>query len=381
METCFLFADHWSGEQILSLGLDNTGEQSADLLMRTAEEIRALHAVKTIVVVPTALASIHLISLPWLSEGKARVAIPYALEEQLAQSMHTLHYAFNRQFYQADQYLVAVIDKTWLEALTDRLLQHGIDFDAITLDWFALKSNELCVVKAGFLVNSTPFKGALPKPMLAPFLTEHSALFTPLYFSEHTIDSSNAAAGIVQVEFPLWVAKRLLHQPYINLCQGEFQQGNTQENNRYWYKVVLAMAIGLLFSFLAMGWMKIHQLNRQIQGLDQQISVIYHEFFPEAKVVISPKFRISQLLKSGSSNQSMAFWQGLGKFSEAYTQHPVTITQFRFENQRLTVNIGGKDFDVLAAFQQGLLAKGLHVIQRQAASKDGGVVAALEITW
>ena len=114
MATCFLFAQHFTDESCLSLRIDDLGQLEAPLERRSLDAIRALQVkANTIVVLPTDNSSLHYVELPWLGESKARAALPYALEEQVAQHVVTLHVAFDQQHYQNKQYLVVVIDKVF----------------------------------------------------------------------------------------------------------------------------------------------------------------------------------------------------------------------------------------------------------------------------
>ena len=96
MTTCFLFARQFYDEACLSLRLDKNGEIDAPLSLRSFQEFKSLQRQsRTIIVLPTERSSLFEIELPWLGERKARAAIPYALEEQLAQNVATLHFAFD----------------------------------------------------------------------------------------------------------------------------------------------------------------------------------------------------------------------------------------------------------------------------------------------
>lgn len=139
MTTCFLFADQLDENACLSLCLDPSGQVAAPLQMRSFAEIKDLQKdAHTIVVLPTEKASVQEVELPWLGERKGRAALPYALEEQLAQPVPSLHFAFDKAHYQNQRYLVVVMDKQYLLNLIKTVMEAGLLFDAVTIDWFAV---------------------------------------------------------------------------------------------------------------------------------------------------------------------------------------------------------------------------------------------------
>ena len=100
MATCVLFIENLDAEGCFCLRLDALDEVDAPLQKRSPDDIRVIQEnARTIVVIPTAAAGLHVFNLPWLGERKAREAIPYALEEQVAQPVTELHFAFDKAHY------------------------------------------------------------------------------------------------------------------------------------------------------------------------------------------------------------------------------------------------------------------------------------------
>ena len=74
--------------------------------------------------------------------------------------------------------------------------------------------------------------------------------------------------------------------------------------------------MSLVISLLLVNAINLYLVNKQTQKIDDQIAVIYHEFFPGAKQVISPKFRIMQLLKNNNAEDQNRFWFLLNQFAK-----------------------------------------------------------------
>ena len=85
---------------MLTVRVDMQGQIEQPLQMRTIEEIRVLQEnARTIVVFPTAWCGLYQVELPLLSDSKARVAIPFALEDHIAQAVAQVHFGFVKVYY------------------------------------------------------------------------------------------------------------------------------------------------------------------------------------------------------------------------------------------------------------------------------------------
>jgi general secretion pathway protein L len=103
-------------------------------------------------------------------------------------------------------------------------------------------------------------------------------------------------------------------------------------------------------------------------------------FFPQAQQVISPRFRIGQLLKSQKNLGDNPLWLLLNQLTQAMQQGGSTIEQFKFQGQTLHVTVLSHDFDALEALQTSLQKAGVTVKQSQASSHEKQVMATLELS-
>lgn len=382
MGTCFLFAQHFTDESCLSLRINEQGHIDAPLEQRSFDELRALqNNARTVVVLPTEHSSLHQVELPWLSESKARAALPYALEEQVAQSVTTVHIAFDHEHYQNKQYLVVVIDRLFLQQLMDRFDNALLVFDTITLDWFALNSDEVVMSETSLLVKDNAFYGALSTEPAHLFLTRRLSSSPLLSFKDSTPAlQSFPLCQVIEGSFYEWTAQRLLTTKPMNLCQGDLRHHTKQEKNGRWYQVIAVLAGVWLVSIFVVNAIVSHYLTGKISDIDQKIALIYREFFPQAHQVISPVFRVKQLLKEGRSGQDSTLWQLENTLATAMTQGEFTIEQLRYQNKILAVTLIAKDFAALDGLQLRLQKAGVKVTQAQASSQhEQQVTATLEL--
>ena len=382
MATCFIFTEDLDEEHCLSLRLDQNGHVEAPLASRSIHEARALQLdAQTIVVMPTENSGLYEIELPWLGERKARAAIPYALEDQLAQNVASLHFAFDRRHYRNNHYLVAVTDKQLLVDLLAKLEVLHLDFDVLTLDWFALNENEACVTDRGLLVYDQLFKGAL-RGELADIYRSHRDKNTPvMVFNDSCLAFKKESATPIDSLYYSWVAQRLLQGNKIDLCQDDLQHGSQQHTNQFWYQACAIIGVLCLISTLFFNALYLHGLKTRIAVLDQKIAVIYRVFFPHASQIISPRFRIGQLLKTGLAGSGHSnLWPLLDNLGRAYKGKQMTIEQLRFQNETLSVTLVSPNFAALEKLQRLLQQAKVKVTQSEASSHEHQVVATLELS-
>lgn len=387
MATCFLFTHSLTDEGCLSVCLDQQGEIISPLAVRNFSEIKSLQKNnQTICILPSILFSLHRLALPLLADKKARAALPFALEDKLAQNVTSLHFAFDRNHYEDGHYLIVVGDKIYLTDLLARLKEKEISLNSVTLDWFALEKQELAILESYLLVNNQEFQGALSDDLSELYLNKIIATS-----SEHTLfifKDSNPAMLTITKSIPtvtkdnafVWLAQRLQNKKAINLCQGELEHQGTKSTTKRWYQAAIAMSIIWIISLLVTNGLKLYSLNKDTVAVDNQIATIYRKFFPQAQQVISPKFRISQLLKSNQSNVDSSFWFLLNTLSKAIKNNNAHIEQVRFQNQILLVTLNTKSFEELESLQTRLQKMNIKVRQTQASTEKEKVVGTLELS-
>ncbi len=378
MDTLFLFANHLDETGCFCLKMSADGALITPPAQRSFAEIKSLQSeCKTLVIEASEHVSLLNLEFSWLPERKARVAIPYALEEKLAQPVDELHFAFDKARYQNNQYLITVISKQRIRYLMQLLNEQGIEFSGITVDWFALEPQELCISEATLLINTDDFKGALSGELADIYLKNHPQ-YQPLLFADSTlsIDSSFPKS---QEASPIWIAQRILKSQLMNLCQGEMQHGHKADLIKKGYQLAGVLFCLWLISLLVVNAIKLHLLNKQTQKIDGQIAAIYHEFFPDAKQVISPRFRISQLLKSNNVEEQNRFWFLLNQFAKVMKNDHNALEQLRYQNKTLSVTIISTDFASLEELENELKKLQLKVKQTQASTREQHVVATLEL--
>lgn len=366
MSIAYLFISSLKDGQALSLRLDEQGQIDQQLALRSLDDYRDMaKEAKSIIILPSNKASIHLIELPKLSDNKARAALPFALEESLAQPVDELHFAFKQMPKDAQQYCVIVLDKHYFAECYQTLLDNLVPITEITLDWSALKANESCQTPDYLLIQHPLINGAINTNLMkdtAEFQCEHQEKF----------ENSEQACQ--------FIAKRLFEQPCINLCQGEFQLKQQKNDYRSWYKTAAISALICLCSFILSKGVLLWQLNHKIKTIDTDITKSYQHFFPDAKQVINPRFRISALLSEQDNQSTQGLWPVLLKLESAFNSKQLTVSSLQWRQNRLSITLLSPNFKTLETLQNKLQNTGLKVAQTQATTKNEQVQATLELS-
>lgn len=382
MACVFLFVEYLDDTGCMCVRLEDDASVSASLAHRTFAEIKTLQlGAHTVIVVPTTLGGLYRVDLPWLGDRKAREAIPFALEEQLAQKLQTLHFAFDKAHHQNNQYLVVVMDKPYLQDLIARLDEAGIMFHEITMDWFALHPHEILLAPSSVLLDVETYQGALSFDLAGVYLSKLADRSTVISFTDTPAEWNRYASTLVDDPFLIWVAKRLQQESRLNLCQGEFKRSRQQEGYSQRWLFILAGVAGLwLITALGVNIVNNIRLNHQLNLVDQDIAVIYRQFFPNSERVISPKFRITQLLHHDQgASKTGTLWQLLDKFEKSIKLKDMTIERMDFKSQLLSVTLKARDFSVLDSLGERLKQANVHVAQKQATSHEKYVTAVMEL--
>lgn len=208
MDTCFIFTEYLTETGCLCLKLAADGTQKVPPAELSFGDIKDLQKEsKTILVESCAQATLIELELPWLPERKARAAIPYALEDKLAQPVDELHFAFDKAHYQNHRYLICVIAKQRVLYLMHLMDEHEITFDTITLDWFALHENQVCINKDNLLINHESFKGALSGALALAYIKQHP-LNPPIVFNNSALNVNGVTEQSDQLSYT-WIAQKL----------------------------------------------------------------------------------------------------------------------------------------------------------------------------
>lgn len=413
----FIYLQPDSSGAVSWVRVEEPARQSLNVGHGTLQDIAAVSAgCRIIALVPGADVLLAIANIPAGNRQRAMNAIPYALEDQLATDVDTLHFALGERLDNTRIHAAAV-DRTHMDRWLDTLRQAHIEPDVITSEILALPWPEsvsgLATTSWVILVNGNkalvrtgPQTGWVADidnldALLRIALHESSAArpeqvrvihCTPaIPFGELLADT-----GItVDVEHSDEAMLSFLGRAYneknaINLLQGSYNR--REQLGKLWkpWRPALAMLAFLLMIQSGMTIADYLRLKTENDVLAQQIAQTYLRTFPDARKVVNPRAQMEQRLKElrGNGIETGGFISLLGDIGPSLKETPgIEIQRINYANTQgsnagkidLALSIG--DLQSLDQLKQRLTAQGKVTVSiESAASRDNKVEARLQIT-
>lgn len=344
--------------------VNNDGELTTKLSSGSLSDAASFTTGKKIVMLlDSNFISINQVKLPTKNKQKLLHAVPYALEEQLADEIEDLHFviASNKS---DDRTAVACVSKTLLDDIIRDCAEAGIKLDAILPDALCLMANDkqwaiLLDDNSAYIhqnsLSSTCIERDLYKDLLnhllsnEAFLAPEKILFLQIADSatesiEHEKLAHTEVIPVTYNEHPLVIfSGHYKNAMSLNLLQHEYKpvsKGNI--NIRRWQ---LAASLAAFWLCLHLGYLSFqnHHLDISNQELRSKIIAVYKESFPESKKFNNVRFQMESKLnelRSGNKSGNIDLISLLKDSHHAFTNtKDITIKDISFRNRHLDFTI------------------------------------------
>jgi general secretion pathway protein L len=322
---------------------------------------------------------IHLnhVQLPISNRQKMLRAVPFALEEQIADEVEDFHFVIGKTVADAGT-PVAGIRRDQLEQILAIFAEAGIYPDAIIPDVLCLPGNteQWCILQHQdrMLVEFDTSSGATIDAENLQFLLEASLagndqhtpekilLFqldgeTPAITAQALRDGIGGEAmpetempEIIEVSYnthPLVVfCGHYLDALPLNLLQGSYKP--KRRNAGKWQRWRLAASLGLIWLGLYFGAsvFELSQLRQKNDRLHVQIEQIYKKTFPDSKRIVNARVQMEQKLdelKGAGGAKDEGLLTLLGESIDAVSKvSDVSVQSLSFRNNRMDIELTGK---------------------------------------
>ena len=381
----FSSAEH----EIIASGKLNHAEQLSELTEKAQQrEVK--------VFVPGADVLLKRLTVPTKSQRAMRSAVPYMLEDELAQDVDDLFFAYANIANTDDDKncCVAVVDRAqmqlwqaWLAAANihtktmqpDTLAMPYIagQWSAIALEPTSVSSNETQIIVRqgewqGGTLDSSAWQFVLAHRLSASQKTKESHEITINAYSQLPYcDESSSYAGFTvvkeQEELPLALLAQHCHHSKFNLLQGEYkinERRSKNVNNWLWAAGFAACALLLNVSYKSV---KLWQLSTQQTQIEAQIIARYQQAFPQAKKVRIGTIK-SQLNRKitqlGGTSEQVGFLTMMAKIQPAFAKVPALKPEslkFDGNRQELRLQAIADDYQHFERFKGALNTANLDV--------------------
>jgi general secretion pathway protein L len=333
--------------------------------------------------------------VPGGSLARAQQAVPYALEELVADDVESLHFALGVKG-KADTYSVAVIAHKTMEAVTEQCREAGLRPTQIVpetlalpqLDsqgaegevWTALLDQDQVVVRLsanqGFATDpgmaSIMLGGARQAleegddPSLVIFRTGPPVDLTlPSDIEVETRSCDHRLA---------LYASGLATSPHINLLQGVYNPKKNFDKTWKPWRASAALAACLCAALFVGKWMDVRALDEQEAHLDAQIANAFKQALPDSRMQ-RPKRQIQSALNQLGGGNTDGFTNRLSQIAASLATQPQTrLKTIGYRNGRFDLDLNTDAVPTLDALKSELSQRGSLAMSVQSANRENNTV-------
>jgi general secretion pathway protein L len=322
------------------------------------------------------------VELPPKSAVKPQQLVAYALEEQLAADIDTLHFAVGARDPVTGRTAVAVVTRELMSAWVADITTHGITLSAVCAGASLLPDNPghtvvmldgdtLSLRRAGRSAIALPaddISAALEASLGAELAADDLIFYAaPHDWQQRSADvealRKHCASLKVQLlnagALPL-LAPQVAHGSYINLLSGEFapQVASSGGLRRWRFAAILAAALfAVHVAGLSLQWLQQHRSER---ALDAELGQIARNALPGDNGQGAVRARIQQrLLAAQGDANGGGFMPALAALAQALgTARGASLQALSFRDGGLDLKLKAGDAESLERIDQSLRSSG-----------------------
>lgn len=400
-----------SGDPVNWIAVDSQGHLLAAPGSGTLPEAAAqIHGRKAAVLVPAGDVLLTEATLPAKTGAKLAQVVPYALEEQVADDIDSLHFAVGRRDSGTGRTSVAVVDKAVMQSAMETLREAGIAPALLASEASLVAANPGQVVgwlEGDSLVLCAPARPPIVTPVTTlqdtfGFLAATQAYgegvepgTLSLLFYAPAADWQQHAGelGFLQGHFAAakvqilpqgslpWLASQVEVAAPINLLQGEYVLRTRGGADLRRWRVPAALAAAVLLVFVGSKVFEIRRLNAAERALDVEIEQTFRAAMPGALDSKDARRRMEQRFASLQENGGRSgLLPALSAFATARAAAPdATLQGLSLREGALDLRVRAADAQSLDRINQQLRASGLSTEITSGTAAEAGYEGRIQI--
>jgi general secretion pathway protein L len=337
---------------------------------------------RVVAVVPAEAATLLRVSLPARRAAELRQAVPFALEERLAEPVESLQFALGRR--SGDMVEVAVVARDRLAGWLADLAAQGISADAMVADAHLLASggDAVRVARVGERVLLACADGAfaLPAHDWPSWRGALPAGEVQALGADGRWHAGGEPAPLDRIGLLRALSARVEHAP--DLLQGEFApRRRVAGQRRQWRWAAGLAAAAVLLALVEAGAGVVLEQQRRDQ-LRAQMAQVFSQALPEARMTADPAAQLAAEL----GRQQRAGGARGGPFALLATVAPQLSQGSRYRLASMDWRLGMLELEIatadvaaLDALREALAASGLAVEVTGVAPDAAGVRGRLRV--
>lgn len=333
------------------------------------------------VIVPSSDVLMAEVELPLKSGGvRLQQVVPYALEEQLAADIDTLHFALGARDESTGRTHVAVVTRALMQQWTGALAEVDLSPELLCTEASLLPDNPghvvvmlegdtLCLRRAGQTALALPaldIGAALQASLDTQMLGEHLIFYvSPEDWQRRSaeVEALRGRCASLKVQLlnfgplPL-LAPRLPLGTVLNLLSGEYAPKRTMGGTWQRWRVAAMLAGALLLLHVLGLSLQLHQQHHAEQMLDDAIGRIARQALPGDPGTGDVRARIEQRLAQSAGTDG-GLMPALGALAQALQGlNGASIESLSFQNRALDLRLRAQDAEQLEHVNQSLRSNG-----------------------
>ena len=352
---------------------------------------------KVVLLIPNSDVSLAEAQVPSKNKKQMLQAVPYALEETLAEDIDDLHFSIYRENDEA-MIKVAIINRDRLSFWIDLLKEQDINVHSVLPAMFGLSIAEegwaVGIDEDEAQVRQGPLNGFASSLDALDFLLpaeieEHEP--TALYVSgdslrvtrvlqNHDVD---IRAGISSQSINMESLKPALELNLLN----NFSRGESALKNVNWspWKPVAAIGGLLLATWVGMFMWQNKQTSKQLEDLESQITSVYRSTIPGGKLTdadaqLSSMTSTLSRLQGNLNAASVSPLPTIARLAPLLKQfNSMSIKELGFKRNKLQVKVETPNLSMLDQFKQAAAGSQLEVVIGSSKTTADNVASTLVI--
>ena len=358
---------------------------------------------KVIVLLPAEEILTTHVDVPVRSGKRLLAALPFAMEEHVADDVENLHFAPGKRLADGTT-PVAVINRERMADFMQRLAEAGIDPAAVYSEIHGV-TNIPCTINImidgpallfddGLKLNLA-IRDVLLEDVIASVLpADDDARHIVAFYDAANRDELEEQISRLQdnVEnfevkvlpdgiFPRLAANAAV-KGGINLLQGAFATSTNYSGIFRPWKIAALLVLGLGATWIAQNILDYVTLHRSEQMLREQVTAEFRASFPWIKEVRDPEAQLNSLLRqTGSQGNEQVFLASLAELSKAIAEaSEASIEAISYRNGVMDVRLSAPNVSVLDRIQRSISAGGQFNASIQSTDQqDGKVMSRIQI--
>ncbi|MDF1613747.1 type II secretion system protein GspL [Desulfurivibrio dismutans] len=358
------------------------------------------------VLIPGSEVLLTRVSLPPGNRKQLLAAIPYALEEFLADEVEDQHFAVG-EADQSGALAVAVITRQRLDYWLELCRAHGLVPTGLVPDTLAvpladsdgpeaaapgpsllLTANGSALVRSGLQDGFGMDRDSLAILPGMPGIGNEPRL--TLYHEEEAPELPEELAVLVARRHRIGdvfalLAENLREKATLNLLQGEYRpQAHWEKHWRRW-RLPVVLVLLLLLSHTGLGLLENQRLSRYHEGLHDEIIEVYRTAFPAAQRIVNPRAQMEHQLQTlrgadGGAGDGRGFLPLLADGGPVLSgADGLQLRGLRYRAGELDLELTISDLRALDELKAQLESHDLEVDIRTATTRDDRVQARLQV--